>query len=341
MSYSTENILPKGVKVAQIVAFAELLGYSPWGTLRAKDAAPITTLGYFETKNYRSWVPVELSVSLIDGRVNVGTRTRIGRSHYDFEFQTTTARKILRWFGGTLTEDGPDWFTPGPPFPPEASGCHLAIERLDWHLNRIKAFRFGMGEISKPQNQAALEKFMPVMRELNPEVFLGNLLLPYVVSMTESYLKDTYIALLRYSKRKAAILKGARLNGEQLAAVSDGGLTIEEAVAENMPFQRLSAVGKHFQELDPKLDILGELRRPFRNRKRRLLDDIEGVISKRHDLIHRMTLDHETDLPKMDGVVADMHAAMNRIHVYLTKYYEWPYERTNVPSESRPRKRKV
>ncbi|MDO3547175.1 hypothetical protein [Ralstonia pseudosolanacearum] len=340
MSYSTENILPSGVTVAQVVAFAKLLGYTSGGNLAEPGHPKITYLGYFEEKDYRSWVPVELSVSIHDGAVHAATRTRIGRSHYDFKFQTKTAREIRRRFGGKLVEDGPEWFTPGPAFSPAASGCHLAIGRLDWHLGRIRIFRSKGPLPPTLNNQAAIEKLVPFLREINPEVFLGNLLVPYVVSVVESYLKDSYIALLRYSPRKAAVLKGTRLSGEQLAAISDERLTVEEAVAETMSFQRLSAVGKNFQDLDSKLDFLGVLRKPYRRRKRTLLDDIDGLITKRHDLIHRMTLDVDMDASTVDGIVDDVHAAMNRIHKHLTKHYGWPYEHTSSWPEGGRRKRR-
>lgn len=340
MSYSTENILPKGVTVAQVVAFAKLLGYTSSGIMTAPGHPRLTCLGYFERKDYRSWVGVEFSAMMHDGAVHVGTRTRIGRSHYDFQFQTKTAREVRRRFGGSLVEDGPEWFTPGPPFPPVASGCHLAIERLDWHLTRIKLFRLRSKPPSEMLNEKAIEGVMPYMRDLNPEVFLGNLLVPYVVSMIESYLKDSYIALLRYSPRKATVLKGARLSGEQLAAISDDRLSVEEAIAETMSFQRLSAIAKNFQELDPKLDILGVLRRPYRRRKRTLLDDIDGLITKRHDLIHRTTLDRDTDARKVYDLVDDVHDAMNRIHRHLTEHYGWPYERFNLEPEGRTREPK-
>src|ERR1700726_1135761 len=114
------------------------------------------------------------------------------------------------------------------------------------------------------------EKAWPVISELNPEVFSNNIIVPYVVSMMEDFLRSTYIALLRYSEKKQSIFKNARLSGEQLTNISNGVLTVEGAVAEMMPFQRLSVVARHFKELDPKIDIAGALKRPFRRRKQTL-----------------------------------------------------------------------
>ena len=51
------------------------------------------------------------------------------------------------------------------------------------------------------------EKTWPIIIELNPEIFSNNIIVPYVVSMMEDFLKSTYIALLRYQKRNRLSLR--------------------------------------------------------------------------------------------------------------------------------------
>jgi len=76
MSYETENLLPKGVSVAQAVSFALLLGYKRNGTYAHLGSPKTLSLWYFEEREYRSWETVELSISLSEKGVTVGTRTR-------------------------------------------------------------------------------------------------------------------------------------------------------------------------------------------------------------------------------------------------------------------------
>ena len=246
MSYETTNFLPKGISKQQAAEFAKLIGYCRNGNYGHLGMPEVVSLTYFEQKDYKSWNSVELSIGLSEekGVVYVHTRTRIGRSHYDFQMQNRTVREFRRRFGGTAIKDGGDGavYDPGPPVQPAASGCHLAIQRFDWNLTRVNHYiHTGSFSASCPSH-SAIEKIWPVMRELNAEVFLSNVLATYLVSALEDYFKSTYIALLAYSERKSAILKGVRISGDRLAQISSGDLSVEQAAAETLPFQRLTAV---------------------------------------------------------------------------------------------------
>ena len=346
MSYETANYLPKEVSVRQAAEFAILLGYRRSGTYAHLGSPSTISLIHFEPKDYRSWHAVELSISSSANGVVVGTRTRVGRSHYDFQFQNRTVREFRKRFGGKTLRDGGNGtgYDPGPPLPPPASGCYLAMQRLDWNLSRINQYL--MGEPNKSLHDESLEKLskiFPVVKELTSQTFSCNVLLPYLVAMMEDYLKSTYIAVLSYSERKPAIFKGSRLSGESLAKISNGHTTVEEAVAESMSFQNLAAVGKHFQEIDPKLDILAVLRKPHGRGKRTLLEKMEILVSQRHELIHGMNIDRSLDHAKVRVLVRDLTLAMSRIYLYLGDHFGWSYElpvSTNfllrAPSRQRP-----
>jgi hypothetical protein len=171
-----------------------------------------------------------------------------------------------------------------------------------------------------------LEKIWPQMRELNPEVFVSNVMSTYLVSALEDYFKSTYIALLTYSDRKASILKGIRLSGEQLSRISGGTLTVEEATAETLPFQRLAAIGRNFADIDPKLDVLAPLKRPYRRRKVNLLERLEYLITRRHALIHGMQLDIDLDREKLEAIIHDLTIGISRVYQQITSHFDWPFE---------------
>jgi hypothetical protein len=239
--------------------------------------------------------------------------------------QNRTVREFRGRFGGTAVKDGGngEGYDPGPPVPPAASGCHLAMQRLDWNLSRVNRYLlFDPGEA----NRNPSEQIWPQMRELNPEVFIRNVLITYLVSAVEDYLKGSYIALLTYTERKPIILKGIRLSGDQLAQISAGTLTIEEAAAEILPFQRLSGVGRHFAEIDQKLDVLAPLRRPYRRRKVNLLDRLECLVTRRHALIHGMHISVDLDREKLREIIRDMTIGMSRVYEGITRHYGWPFE---------------
>jgi hypothetical protein len=334
VSYETTNYLAKGVRKLHAVEFAESLGYKRAGSWAHLGAPEVASLLYFEEKDYKSWQAVELGIgfSVQKSVVYVHTRTRVGRSHHDFEMQNRTVREFRRRFGGTTSKDSKngEGYDPGPPVAPAASGCHLAMQRLDWNLTRVNYYlRLGSPLPNKVLGPG--EEIWPEMRQLNPEVFISNVLTTYLVSAMEDYFKSTYIALLTYTERKATILKGIRLSGEQLAEISAGGLTIEQAASESLSFQRLGVLGRHFAEIDRKLDVLAPLRRPYRRRKVNLLDRLEELVTRRHLLIHGMELDIELDIQRLEGYIHDLTVGIGRVYEEITRLYGWPFE---VPSSS-------
>ena len=330
MSYETTNYLSKGVSKRQAIEFAELLGYKRVGSYKHLGMPEVASLTYFEEKDYKSWQAVELAIGISEekGVVYVHTRTRIDRSHYDFEMQNRTVREFRRRFGGATIRDGRNGagYDPGPPVSPAASGCYLAMQRLDWNLTRVNFYLF-LGAIAPGSKSPGLgEDIWRQMRELNPEVFISNIMMSYLTGAIEDYFKSTYVALLTYADRKSTILKGIRFSGEQLVQISAGKLTVEQAAAENLPFQRLAAVDRHFAEIDQKLDILAPLRQPYRRRKVNLLDRLENLVARRHALIHRMEIDIELDRSRLEGYIHDLTVGISRIYERITHHYGWPFE---------------
>jgi len=205
------------------------------------------------------------------------------------------------------------------------------MQRFDWNLTRVN--RYLHSEFLLPENNplGPAETVWPEMRQLNPEVFIRNVLVTYLVSAMEDYFKSSYIALLTYAERKPIILKAVRLSGEQLAQISTGMLTVEQAVAEILPFQRLAAVGRHFADIDQKLDILGSLKRPYRRRKVNLLDRLEDLVTRRHALIHGMNINIDLDRERLEGCLHDLTVGISRVYEGITRHYGWPFE---LPSSS-------
>src|SRR4051794_12967336 len=101
MSYETTNYLPRGVSKRHAAEFAELLGYERAGSYAHLGMPHVVSLIYFEESGYKSWETVELSIGISEQKcvVYVHTRTRVGRSHHDFEMQNRTVREFWRRFG--------------------------------------------------------------------------------------------------------------------------------------------------------------------------------------------------------------------------------------------------
>jgi hypothetical protein len=166
------------------------------------------------------------------------------------------------------------------------------------------------------------------LHDYDPRVIANNTLIPFIVAANEDYFKSTFVALLKYSPKREVFLKGLRLQGEQLSAIAVGGSSVEEQVAESLPFQNISAVCRHFSSLDPSLDLAGTLRKPYRRRKLSLFDSIEALVVGRHDFIHRALIDITLTDDRVNEILYDVEAAITRVYRRITDHYGWFYDKS-------------
>jgi hypothetical protein len=325
VSYSSQQVFAAGTLVADVREFVELLSYRRLGILRYETEA-FEEYFFFDETDYRSWSGVELAIHNEQRGVVVSTRSTVSRSYYDLTHQNHTIRSLRKRFGGDFTTDeGRNRYLQPrfEPPTPAASGCHLAYERFGSNLIKAASFHSSR-QFDLPQQP--VRQGYSFLLEHDPRVMANNALLPFLIAALEDYFKSTFVVLLRYSPRKEAFFKGIRLQGDQLAAIS-GGAKVEDQVVETLPFQRISAVMRHFAALDSSLDVGGALRKPFRRRKESLFDQLERVVETRHAIIHRATLDVSlTDLAILD-LIHDLDVAVTRVYKRIADHYSWPFER--------------
>jgi hypothetical protein len=330
MSYESENVFPADVGARTVREFLALLGYQGPSILRF-ESARFEQFFWFDSTDYRSWSGVDLSTHLgPQGHVVVNTRTPIARSYYDLVHQNKTISELHRRFGGSFrTDEGPRRYLrpeAGPPSPP-ASGCHLAFERFGANLIKASSCHQARQFPHLPERTAKGLKGFEFLLDFDPRVLANNTLVPFLVAAVEDYFKSTFVALLRYSARKASFLKGVRLQGDQLLAIAEGKNTVEEQVAETLPFQRPAVVFRHFDALDPKLDLAGALRKPYHRRAQSLFDSIDSLVLARHDLIHRATLNRTMSDDKIDSIIHDLDVSATRVYRRITDHYGWVFDR--------------
>jgi hypothetical protein len=152
------------------------------------------------------------------------------------------------------------WRPETPPPRPAESGCYMARWRFHNALARAKIYLDTRG-LTAPIARSE-PTGLPFMDQMNPRLLSNNLLLPYVVAIWEDYQKSSFTALLKYSPRRVAVLKAARLSNERLESVAAGTLTIEDVLAETLGFQRPSSMASHYRLLDPAFDFTAMLKKP-------------------------------------------------------------------------------
>ncbi len=327
MSYASTNSLPNKTKTKDLLELIESLGYKKVFCPKNKVKGEIAYYQWYELENYKSWVGVELSVVKNGSSLSVCTRTRIARSYWDLKQQNETIKIIKKRFGGIFsTDEGKNRYMhpEEDPFLPQQSGCHIAFQNFGGNL--IKAGSYLMNR-AFPNKQWEKTGSFEYFDQMNPRLLSNNLLSPYLVSIMEDYFKSTFIALLKYSQNKERVFKKSRLTSTHLVGISDREISVEEAVAETLSFQKISSVCDHFKKLDEKLDLAGELKRPYRRRKKKLYDDLESLVSQRHAFIHRGIMNIHLGDKEIKKTINDLKESIDRCYIAITNRYDWPYQK--------------
>ncbi|WP_456703027.1 hypothetical protein [Bradyrhizobium sp. USDA 4449] len=286
---------------------------------------------WFDDTDYRSWSGVELSIDKTkDGKLSVSTRTVVSRSYFDLEKQNHTISALRRRFGGSFTTDAGVNRCMRPrsdPPTPAASGCHLAFSRLGQNIG--KAVVYSQARTFPNHKPHAFDNFFSQVG-LHPENLSGNMLVAFCVSIIEEYLKSCFVALLKYSPQKERFLRGVRLRGDQLARISDGQDSVENAVAETLSFQRISIACKNFEGIDTSLDLAAPLRKPLKERPNQptLFDMLEGLAEKRNRFVHQASFDLDLNDVSVKQTLHDLALAMERIQRAISERYGWQFEQT-------------
>jgi len=122
-------------------------------------------------------------------------------------------------------------------------------------------------------------------------------------------------------------LKGVRVSSENLAKISSQEMSVEHAVAESLPFQRISAIGQHFKALDSKLNLAGALLKPYRRRKVSLFESLDALTARRHNFIHKGVMDITFNDTHVQKALNDLEASVERCYRRITDQYGWRFEK--------------
>jgi hypothetical protein len=212
MSYTSESVLPRSAKLAQLEELITLLGYRK-GEDGLKVPDRIGSYFWYDKEEFRSYAGVGLDIYRHShGPIKVTTQSSAGRSYWDLTQQNRTIKLIRNLFGGHfITDAGINrcWRPNRRPPSPLASGCFIARSRFHSGLGRARIYLMSR----KLEGPIAQEKSsgLEFMDELNPRILSNNFLLPYVVALWEDYFRSTFAAALKYSRQRESALKRARL----------------------------------------------------------------------------------------------------------------------------------
>lgn len=324
MSYTSKNILPKMIQLAQVQEILVLLGYKKYE--RDPDLKDhVARYHWFDEDDYRSYVGVELDIYRTSAdRITIATRTAMSRSYWDLTQQNKTIKLLRALFGGSFTTDSGRnrcMRPSGRPPSPLSSGCFLSRWRFNNDLIRARAYLSGREFKGRPPKDGptGIEFF----DQINPRLLSNNLLLPYVVAIWEEYFRSTFVAALKYTDDRDAVLKRTRLSHGHLEQLALGFQPVARVVAEGFNFQRPTAIAENFRLLNRKLDLAAAMRKPYRRRKTSLFDSIEKLIEDRNEFVHSGRMNLKFFDIQLQSALSDMEVAVDRSYKCVASHYNF------------------
>lgn len=325
MGCDCTNYFPKGTKASEVEEFMLLLGFQ-----RGKKGPFSGRLGtpfyYYKDDHYRhiTGLYTELYRDKDDPiRLLMWTRTTIWRSKFDSDLHNNTIRQLRKRFGGYFVSDAGRnrYFSfDGSVREKAEAGAYRAFSFLHSNIKRAKHFIDFANLLDDKEYKI---QGVDHMDYHNPRILSANIMVPFLVSAIEDYFRSLYVALLRYSPNRERIIQNARLQGQELAAIDRGELTVPEAVAKWMSFQDLNKINVAYKELNAKFDLHGTLKRPYGRLKESFWDVLERLIRQRHALIHQAELafGYKPALLKRD--INLIHKALWRVYQEQVKLNNW------------------
>ncbi|WPZ36991.1 hypothetical protein T8K17_12730 [Thalassobaculum sp. OXR-137] len=323
MSYESENILDKNARLIHVLSVIKLLNYK---SIRfdLKKSGRRRSYVWIDNDDYKSWVGVELHVYQVDGKIIVNTRSSASRSYWDLAHQNNTIKTLRDLFGGYFRTDAGKnryWRPDEPPPSPMSSGCYLARWRFNNSIMKSNIYlmnRHLKGGISLDRSSGFY-----LFDEINPRIISNNLIIPFVIGVWEEYFRATFSAVLRYADKREIVLKKARLSHSQLEQIASERRPLEDAIADCFSFQRPSNISENFKMIDPKLNLAGVLRKPFRGRKINLYDSIEYLVENRNFIVHSGELDISLFDRKLKNEINDVIVAVDRVYLALGNHFNF------------------
>lgn len=324
MSYCSENKLPLSTPISRLIEIIELLDFVKIHD-NLKIENEIASYMWFGNDERISFVGVELSIYKATDSISVQTRTRVGRSYWDLEHQNKTIGLLKSIFHGSFTTDeGANRYMKFDEPMPSRLACALFKDRWIYHNAMIKPLiyldsRNMTGDIARVEPTG-----FQWLDEINPRFLSNNMIVPYVIGCWESYFRNSYISILKYSEDVSdRAIKNCRVSNADLMSVIRQQTDLSTILADSLSFQRPRVIAENFRGLNDRIDIASWLRKPYHNRKATLFDSITELIDVRDKHVHTGAMSLDLTDKRIKKTITDLNAAADRVYEGFGQVYSF------------------
>ena len=334
MSLESTNYIPSKMSNKNLYWIIEKLGYEEVD-FSAELKKHYSKMYFWRPQNKDlTYVGIELNIAREkDGTIAIETRTRSGRSSLEIKHQNLTIKTIKDFFGGNFKTDyGENTLFSEDDCEPERTPISMALFVQRWILkNAIIPVQIYLDFIEKCfTNEAGAGSVysdeigvLPIFDALRPAVLSNNILLPYIIGAWENYLKNSFLAILKYGNTENKIIKPEKLSADDLTKIQNGECTIEECVVEKLSFQRPQTIIMNYKNLDKGLDINAAFVKPYKRRKEKLSDAINNIVLLRNRIVHNGQMDITLTQDNVKKFLENIVEVSNRIYRLFGKQYKF------------------
>lgn len=334
MSLGSRNYIPSTVPFKNLFWVIEKLGYVE--TLVPKDLKQYYKKMYFwqPEKQDLTYVGVELNVCRAENnKICIETRTRAWRSYIELQQQNQTIKIIKELFGGYYETDyGKNKLFPPNDCNPEKTDLEMAIYVQRWIFNNalipLKIYSdFITQNIHTNGNAGDLLSdaigVIPFIDSMRPIVVSNNIQLPYLIGAWENYIKNVFLAVLKYGDECDKFIKPDKLSAEDLMKIKKGEASIEECLVSRLSFQRPHAIIANFKKLDSSIDVNAIFQKPFKRRKTSLYNQIDNIIELRNEIVHDGFLDVNLSQKDISRFIENITEVADRLYKAIGEKYNF------------------
>lgn len=276
MGYDSSIILPKKTKLKEVKKFLNLLKYQELD----KDY-----FFYNDNDSEEHFTGVTLTIEKDKAEnLELNLRTTVWTTVADTEYTNLTLSEVSQRFGGYYrTENGKNkpYKFEGIERRNSEAGCFTVFMTFKNNMVKPNVFR---QHLEMELENRPLSDDLWIVNEHHPVSIGMNISIPFLISVFEEYFRSTFIVLLKWSDNKKEILKGLRINTEDLADVSSGISSIEKIASRNISFQNISSINSAFDKISKEIKFIHLLK--SKDPTKKYFEKINKLIEFRHQIIH-------------------------------------------------------
>lgn len=324
MSYCSENRLPLNTKISRIKEVIELLGYRRiQNDLKSKEL--IGTYAWNGDDYSISFVQIYLSIFRRNDCITVETESSAGRSYWDLERQNKTISLIKSIFGGSfITTAGKNKYLDNLDKEPTLLESSLFVDRYIFKDSISKTKYYLYARQMDPQSALEERTNIDLIDNYNPRILSNNLLIPYIVGCWESFFRNSYISILKYSDAvQENALKRSNPSSKDLLMVIRKEESLENILFDHLSFQRPSIIDENFKQVNQEIKIAKWLMEPYNRRKKTLFDSITELVEVRNTIVHTGQIDLRFLDKFINQNIQDLLVAVDRVYEGFGKVYNF------------------